>query len=151
MIEEKSMDSVDQTLSTIKKVRFLLPDSQEDMNQLEGTLLLLTQAYEDNLMDISKINILLREKIDGLTKELQEERKRVSDMEKILLQYNQHHPCGMINRKYFDYYMISATNRPATDQEWARFVKEFTFNTDKLNTAIYKWIEKVTGVPQGMP
>jgi hypothetical protein len=147
------MDSVNQTLSTIKQVRFLLPDAEanKDMNELEETIHLLTQAYEDNMNDISKVNKLLREKIDYLTQELQEERKRVSEMETILFQYNHHHPCGLINRKYFDYYMMSATDRVATDKEWDRFVKEFTFNTDKVNTAIYKWIEKVTGVPQGMP
>jgi len=139
------------TLSTIKKVRFLLPDAKEDMDDLESTIQMLTDAYEGNLRDISQVNRLLYDKVKNLTDELSDTRKQLNELEKNILQYNQHHPCGMINRRYFDYYMISATDRPATDEEWARFLKEFTFNTDKLNTAIYKWIEKVTGVPQGMP
>lgn len=141
---------MESTSSPTKHVRFALPtpDVEDHMEELESTIVQLTDTYNDTLKDISNVNRLLSEKVRSLSDELEQARKELNMMEKKILDYNLHHPLGLINRRYFDFYMMSAVNRPATDKEWARFCKEFTFNTDKLNLAVYKWIEKVTGIKQ---
>jgi len=100
------------------------------------------ENYRGTFQDISIYNRALLKKIEDLTQELQESRSTQRHLEKKILAYNEHHPSGFINRRSFDTYMLTAHNRTATNDEWHRFTQTFSFNTDPMTLALYKWIDK---------
>ena len=99
------------------------------------------ENYRGTFKDMSRYNASLVKKIDELTAELQESRQRELVLEKKLLKYNQHHPSGFINRRHFDTYLLTTRDRESTNEEWDKFVNDFSYVTDNLAVSIYNWID----------
>ena len=99
------------------------------------------ENYRGTFQDTSIYNRTLLKKLEELTKDLQESREREKYLEKKLLAYNEHHPSGFINRRHFDTYMITTRDRISTNEEWIRFTKTYSFNTDPMTISLYKWID----------
>jgi hypothetical protein len=99
------------------------------------------ESYRGTFQDTSIYNRALLKKIEDLTEELKESRDNERQLEKKILAYNEQHPSGFINRRHFDTYMLTTRNRVATNDEWHRFVQLFSFDTNPMTLALYKWID----------
>ena len=99
------------------------------------------ESYRGTFQDTSIYNRNLLKKIEELTEELKESRHNERQLEKKIIAYNEHHPSGLINRRHFDTYMLTTRNRSATNDEWHRFTQSFSFDTNPMTLALYKWID----------
>jgi hypothetical protein len=99
------------------------------------------ENYRGTFKDMSEYNSSLVKAINDLRAEIQECRQRELHLEKKILKYNQHHPCGFINRRHFDTYLLTTRDRESTDKEWDKFVSDFSYNTDTFALSIYSWID----------
>jgi hypothetical protein len=98
-------------------------------------------SYRETFQDISLYNRSLLAKVEELTKELREARENERHLGMKILKYNEQHPVGFINRQHFDTYMLTTRDRRSTNEEWGAFVNTFSFDTNPMTLAIYKWID----------
>jgi hypothetical protein len=98
-------------------------------------------SYRATFQDISLYNRSLLAKVEELTKQLRESREYESHLQRKLLAYNEQHPAGFISRQHFDTYMLTTRDRRSTNEEWDTFINTFSFDTNPMTLAIYKWID----------
>ena len=143
------LETAEAILESYRSIKFMLPEAERPhIEKISEDLKLVTEHYCALLYDSSAFSQKLVRDIDSLRKELNEERAKTASYEKEIMEFRQT-TAANINKRQFSFYVMSAKDRPPTEQEWLNFNETFTFDYRPINAKVYEWIDNnITNSPK---